>query len=96
MVAQEGFHGLAEMVDQMNAVDDLPRLGCPPANTVGVEVAPIATAHGNRRMLRQPGRDAGDRAVRQEVHEAMARQIDEDGAIAMAPPPGPLVHANSL
>jgi hypothetical protein len=96
VVEEERFQRLAEVLDQMKAVDHLHRLGCPPANAVGVEVAPIATDHGDRRMLRQPGRDAGGRAVRQEVHNAMSCQIDQNRAIAMAPPPGPLVDTNNL
>jgi hypothetical protein len=47
-------------------------------------------------MLGQPGRDTGGRAVRQQVHDPMAREIDQDGTIPMAPPPGLLVDANRL
>ena len=96
MVEQEGFQGLAEVLDEMKPVDDLHRLGRPPANAVGVEVAAITTDDGDRRMLGQPGGDTGGRAVRQEVHDAMRRQIDQDGAIPMAPPPGPLVDTDDL
>ena len=96
VVEQEGFQGLAEVVDEMKAVDDLHRLGCPPANAIRIEVTAITTDDGDRRMLGQPGRDAGGRAVRQQVHDAMRRQIDQDGAIPMAPPPGPLVDPNGL
>ena len=39
----------------MKAVDDLDRLGYPPANPAGVEVAPIATDSRDRRMSDQPG-----------------------------------------
>ena len=96
VVEQEGFQGLAEVLDEMKAIDHLHRLGCPPANAVGIEVTAIATDDGDRRMLGQPGRDTGGRAVRQQVHDAMRREIDQDGAIAMAPPPGPLVDADGL
>ena len=96
MVDQEGFQRLAEVLDQMKPIDHLHGVGCPPANAVGVEVAPIATDDGDRRMLGEPGRDGGGRAVRQQVHDAMRRQIDQDGAIAMAPPPGPLVDADGV
>ena len=72
MVDQEGFQGLAEVLDEMEAIDHLHGLGRPPANAIGVEVAPIATDHADRRMLGQPGRDARGRAVRQQVHDAMS------------------------
>jgi hypothetical protein len=68
----------------------------PPANTVGIEFAPIATDDGDRRMLGEPDGDGGGRAVRQEVDDPMGRQIDEDGAIPMASPPRPLVHSDEL
>ena len=96
MVDQQGFQGLAEVLDQMKPIDHLHRLGCPPANAVGIEVTPIAADDGDRRMLGQPGRHGRGRAVRQQVHDAMRLEIDQDGAIPMAPPPGPLVHPNGL
>jgi hypothetical protein len=77
-------------------IDHLYGLRRAPANAVGVEVAPIATDDGDRRILRQPGRHAGGRAVRQEVHDAMRHEIDQHRAIPMAPPPGPLIDAHGL
>jgi hypothetical protein len=88
VVEQDGFQGLTEVLDEVEAIDHLHRLGRPPAHALGVEVTAIATDRGDRRMLGEPGRDAGRRAVRQE--------IDQDGAIAMAAPPGPLVDAEGL
>jgi hypothetical protein len=80
----------------MKPVDDLHGRRRPPANAVGVEVAAITTDDGDRRMLGQPCRDAGSGAARQQVHDAMSRQIDQDGAVAVAPPPGPLVDTDGL
>jgi hypothetical protein len=78
----------------MEAIDHLHRLGRAPANAVGVEVTAVPADDGDRRMLGEPGRDASRRAIPQEVYNPMTGQIDQDGAIAMAPPPGPLVHPN--
>ena len=80
----------------MNPIDHWYRVGCPPANAVSIEVTPIATDHVNRRMLGQPGRDTGGRAIRQEVHAAVIREIHQDGAIPKAPPPGSLVDTQGL
>jgi hypothetical protein len=96
VVEQEGFQDLTEVVDERKPVDDLHGLRCAPANAIGVEVAAIATDDGDRRMLAQPGRHAGSGAVRQQVHDAMHHEINQDGAIPMAPPPGPLVDADDL
>jgi hypothetical protein len=96
VVAQEDFQGLAEVLDEMEAIDHLYGLGRAPANAIGVEVAPITTDHADRRILGQPGRDTRGRAVRQEVHDAVVREVDQDRAVPMAPPPGPLVDTNGL
>src|SRR5687767_5362270 len=80
----------------MKPIDHLHRLGCAPAHAVGIQVAAIATDRRDGGMLGQPGRDGGGRAVRQQVDDAMRLQIDEDRAIAMAPPPGPLVYTDDL
>jgi hypothetical protein len=93
---QEALQRLAEVVDEMKAIDHLHRLWRPPANAVGVELTTITADHGDRRMLRQPGRDGGGGAVRQQVHDAMRHEIDEDGAVAVAPTPGPLINADGL
>ena len=61
MVQQESFQRLAEVLDEVEAIDHLHRLGCPSANAIGVEVTAITTADGDRRMLGQPGGDAGRR-----------------------------------
>jgi hypothetical protein len=72
--------------------DDQHRVWSPLANAIGVQVAAIATHRRNGGMLGQPGRDSGRRAIRQQVDDAMRHEIDQDGAIPVAPPPGPLVH----
>jgi hypothetical protein len=93
---QEDLNGFAEVLHEMKAIDDLHRVGGPLANAVRIEGAPIPTDHGDRGMLGQPGRDAGGRTVRQEVDDAMCRQINEDGAVPMSSPPGPLIDIHRL
>jgi hypothetical protein len=73
MVAQEGFHGLAEILDEVKLINHLHGIGRPAANAIGVEVTPIARDDGDHRRLGQPGSDAGGGAIRQEVHAAMIR-----------------------
>jgi hypothetical protein len=94
MVQQGRSQCPAEVLDEVEAIDHLYRLRRPSANAIGVEVTAIATDDGDRRMLGQPGGDAGRRAVWQEVDHPMRQEIDQDGAVPMAPPPGPLVDAD--
>jgi hypothetical protein len=96
VVEQEGFQRLAEVVDAMEPIDPLHRLGCPPTNTIGGHIAAIPTDRRDGRMLGEPRRDAGGRALREQVHDLMRRRIDQDRAVAMASPPGPLVNSDDL
>jgi hypothetical protein len=59
MVDQECLQCLAEVVDQMKAVDDLQGSGRAPANAVGVELAAIAADDGDARMRGEPGGHGG-------------------------------------
>jgi SAM-dependent methyltransferase len=86
----------AAQVLGVNISPEMVRLGRAPAHAVGVEVTAITTDDADRRMLGQPGRHAGSGAVRQQVHDAMRLQINQDGAIPMAPPPGPFVDTDDL
>jgi hypothetical protein len=92
VIEQDSFQRLAEVLHEMKPIDHLHRLGGSLANAVGIQVAAIATEDGERRVLREPGRERGGRAVPQQVHNAMRHEIDQDRAIAMASSPGPLVH----
>jgi hypothetical protein len=94
VVEEEGFQGLAEVLDEMEAIDHLYSRRRAPANAVSVQVAPIAADHGDRPMLCQPGRDAGGRAVRQQADDVVVREVDQNRAVAMPSPPGPLVDTN--
>ena len=92
----KGFDGFAEILHEMKAINHLHRLRCPPTNAVRIAVTPITADDGDRRMLSQPGRHRRGRALRQQVHDAMCREIDQHRALAVAPPPGPLVDADRL
>src|SRR5262245_372728 len=84
------------VLDEMEPLNPLYGLGHTPTHASRVQITPITADHPNRRMLGTPCRDAGRRAVRQPVDDTMGRQINEDGASAMTPPPGPRIDTNSL
>src|SRR5882724_741422 len=64
LISQEHFHRFAKVFHQMQAIDDLHRLGSPLTNAIRLQRTPIATDHGDRRMLGEPGRHCGGRALR--------------------------------
>jgi hypothetical protein len=65
-------------------------------DALGVQITPIAAHNRNSWMLGQPGCDGSSRAVRQQIHDPMRRQIHHNGAIAMTQPPGPLPGRDGL
>jgi hypothetical protein len=86
---------LAEVVDEMKPMNCLLHgVGPPATDAIRIQIIPIATDDGDGWMLGEPSRHRRGRAIRQEVHDPMTGQIDEDGTIAVAPPPGPLVDAD--
>jgi hypothetical protein len=93
---EEGLDGFAEVFDQMKPIHDLHGLRCPLTDALCIEGTPVSTDHGDRGMLCQPGRHALYRALRQQVQDPMILEIDQDGPIAVAAPPGPLVHADDV
>jgi hypothetical protein len=63
VIAQEGFDRLAKVLDRMKAVHDLHGVWRSSANALGVQVAPITTDDGDRRMFGEPSRDRRRRAT---------------------------------
>jgi len=80
-------------IDQVPPIRDLYGLGRPTTRPVGVEAPAVPAHHDDSGMRFQPRRHRLGRAVRQQVHEAMALEVAEKRAVAMAAPPGPVVDA---
>ena len=96
LIVQERLDGFAQILHQMKPIHDLHGLRSAAPDAVGVEGTAIPTDDRHRGMLGQPGRQTVRRALGQEVEHLMVLQIDEDGAIALPPPPRPLIDANDL
>ena len=96
LIVQKGLDRLTEVFDQMEAIHDLHGLRCSTTNALGVERTPLATDDADGRILHEPGGDALCRALGQEVKHPMILQIDQNGPVALPPPPRPLVHADGL
>ena len=59
LVPQERFHRFAEVLHEMETINDLHRVGGSLADAIRIQGASIATDNGDRRMLGQPGCDTG-------------------------------------
>jgi hypothetical protein len=55
------FGGVAEVLQQVEAVSDLPSLGCPSGSPQGIQTTTVTAHHFDRRMLLEPtdGRVSG-------------------------------------
>ena len=76
------------------AVADLDGIRSPPADAVGIAAGAITGNDLSTGMILQPGRNRVTLAVRQQVDRPVALQIDDDGAVALAPPPCPVIDAD--
>jgi len=76
LVEQELLERLAEIVQQVPAVDDLPGGGRAARRRVGVESAPVARDRGDAGMTLEPGGDVVGVAVGQQVEGSPALQVD--------------------
>ena len=93
--AQLLFNSLAEVLEQMKTVGDLPRLRRSPAGPLGIEAAAIPADDLDFRMLAQPTSGRLRRTVRQNVDNLAPLQINHDCAIAAPLSPAPVVDADN-
>src|SRR6202044_701758 len=59
----------------------------------GINTAPITTNHFYTRMPLQPGLQALDRTVGQQVDDLTLVQVHQNGPVALAFAPGPVVYS---
>jgi hypothetical protein len=77
----------------MEPIGDLRGLRGAPGGTVGIGPGAVSHDDGRAGVRRQPRRQGVGAAVGQQVDDAPALQVDQDGAVALALAPGPVVHA---
>jgi hypothetical protein len=85
---------LAQGLDQVEAIGDLPGLRCPQPGTLGIQPVAITADDLDLRVVTQSGSDACGGAVGQHVHYPSPLQVDHDGPVALALPLGPVVIAD--
>jgi len=91
---EEPLQGVAQVLPQVEPVDDLDGLRRPLPNALGREATPLAADDHHRGMRLQPRCDRGDRAFGEQIKHVVARKITDNGPEASAPPPGPFIQAN--
>ena len=88
---KEPLQGLAQILHQVEPIDDLDRLRRPLPNPLGIETTAIAADDLDARVRLQPLRDRGGRALREQIQHVMALEITDNGPEPSASPPGPFV-----
>jgi hypothetical protein len=83
----------AAILQQMPTVRDVDGSGRATAPAIGVDRPPVARDHLDAGAIARPGSEAVRVPVGQEVDDGASLQIHEDGAVAVAAPPRPVVHA---
>jgi hypothetical protein len=96
LAVEESFDGFPQVFDRMKPIDYLYGLRGSTAHALGVEGTPIATDDADGRILREPGGHAVRRALVEQVQHPLILQIDQDGPVALPPPPRLLIHADDV
>jgi hypothetical protein len=92
MTVESVAHGIAEIAQQVEPVGDLDCLRSPGPNAVGIGAGPVTGDDLDAGMRLQPGGDRLGLAIGQEVDGAIgALQIHDQGAVALATAPGPVI-----
>lgn len=76
---------------EMEPVGHLLRVGCPLGGGQRKGAGAVAADYLDAGMRLQSGGNRGPLHIRQQVHDPMGFQVDEDGAIAAAFAPGPFI-----
>jgi len=84
MAAEHPLDRVVQVLEQVEPISDLHRLGCPLPRPLGVRAPAVAAHDLHLGMRREPGRERLGGAVRQQIDDRVRLQVDEDGAI-MAP-----------
>src|SRR3712207_5018630 len=91
---EEPLQGVAQILHQVEPVDDLDGLRRPLPNPLGIEATPIAADDRHRGMRLQPPCDRGGRAFGEQINHWLALKITDNGPEASTPPPGQFIQAN--
>jgi hypothetical protein len=88
---ERGLQRLGQVLQEVEAVHHLHGFGRATPDPVGVGARAISGDHGDTRVIAQPCRQGVCLAVGQQSYRPSSLQVDEHGAIGMAPAQGPVV-----
>jgi hypothetical protein len=93
MSLKNGLEHIAEVLNQMETVGHLHGLGGAAGGAFGILSASVAAEDLNTRMVCEPLGQGSGRALGEQVHDLVAVQANQDGAVDMAFAKGEIVNA---
>jgi hypothetical protein len=92
MPVQDLFDGLAEIVDDVEAISYLDRLWGTTRRPLGVGCAPVSSHELDAGTSFKPARECGGRAIREQLDGSALLGIHEDRAVGVASTLTPVIH----
>ena len=93
MAAARLLESVDEILQQVEPVRDVDRVGRARSPAFGVGLSAVATDDLHPRMRVEPRRERRGLAIGQQVNHAPALEVDEDRAVALAAPHRPVIDA---
>lgn len=91
LTIDSGTNGVAKIAQQVPAVGDLNSLWRTLAHSIRVGAGAVTCDDLDTGVLAEPTCQRFGLSVRQKVNDLVALQVDQNGAVAMAAPPGPVI-----
>jgi hypothetical protein len=85
------LHGCAEVLQQMPPIGHLERVGCALACCIGIGAGTVTCDNFDSTMPLQPSRNCAGFSVGQQVDNLVALEVNQDGSVALAAPPRPVI-----
>src|ERR1700723_3875588 len=96
IAAKLSLNGLAEVLQQMKTISDLPRLRRALTRGLPIEASTIAADHLHVRVSLEPTGRGRRRTIHQHVHHLTTLQVNDDRPVVGALPPRPVIDASQM
>ena len=87
------LQGLAQVAKEVPAVGDLHGIRCTLPDGVSIGAGAVASDDLDPAVTPQPSRERAGLAVGQKIDDPIALQVDQNGSVGLAAPPGPVIHS---
>ena len=96
IAAKLSLNGLAEVLQQMKTISDLPRLRRALTRGLRIDASTIAADHLHVRVILEPTGRGRRRTIHQHVHHLTTLQVNNDRPVVGALPPRPVIDASHM